>query len=162
MPKPFVSRLPARPVPWVRRSKLAAYIEATASDLDIATRTLYGEARGEPLAGQQAVAWVFRNRVEWMPPQWWGVGLAGVCQKPYQFSCWLQGDSNREKLLALSDEDPVYLALYEVVESVMHGDIDDPTGRASHYEVTGTGAKWAVGREPTLVVGHHSFYSIGP
>jgi spore germination cell wall hydrolase CwlJ-like protein len=32
-------------------------------DRDILARTLWGEARGELLAGQIAVAWTIRNRV---------------------------------------------------------------------------------------------------
>ena len=37
---------------------------ATDKDQDILARTLWGEARGEGVAGQIAVAWSIRNRVE--------------------------------------------------------------------------------------------------
>ena len=141
---------------------MAEAIEVTATDLDVATRTLYGEARGEPLEGQQAVAWVLRTRATWPKSVWWGEGLAGVCQKPWQFSCWNARDPNRSKLLALSDEDPEYQALYAVVESVMMGEVDDPTGGATHYEVVGTGAAWAAGRTPSRIIGRHAFYVVGP
>ena len=64
---------------------------ATDKDQDILARTLWGEARGEGVAGQIAVAWSIRNRVEMDlhndgKPDWWGEGYAGVCKKPYQFS----------------------------------------------------------------------------
>ena len=36
----------------------------TEKDRDILARTLWGEARGEELIGQIAVAWTIRNRVE--------------------------------------------------------------------------------------------------
>ena len=65
-----------------------------------------GEARGEDLIGQIAVAWTIRNRVnDGKAKSWWVEGYAGVCQKPYQFSCgnksgselrlleWCEGDT---------------------------------------------------------------------
>lgn len=46
---------------------------ATETDRDILARTLWGEARGESLAGQIAVAWTIRNRVnEGKAASWWG------------------------------------------------------------------------------------------
>ena len=67
----------------------------TEKDRDILARTLWGEARGESLAGQIAVAWTIRNRVnDGKDKSWWGEGYAGVCQKPYQFSCWNRNDPN--------------------------------------------------------------------
>ena len=38
-------------------------MDATDKDRDILSRTLWGEARGETLTGQIAVAWTVRNRV---------------------------------------------------------------------------------------------------
>jgi len=68
---------------------------ATENDRDILARTLWGEARGESLAGQIAVAWTIRNRVnDGNAKSWWGEGYTGVCQKPYQFSCWNSTDPN--------------------------------------------------------------------
>ncbi len=64
-------------------------------DRDILARTLWGEARGESLAGQIAVAWTICNRVnDGKAKSWWGEGYAGVCQKPCQFSCWNKNDPN--------------------------------------------------------------------
>ncbi|AZD06253.1 Cell wall hydrolase [Pseudomonas chlororaphis] len=68
---------------------------ATEKDRDLLARTLWGEARGEGLAGQIAVAWTIRNRVnDGKAKSWWGEGYAGVCQAPYQFSCWNKNDPN--------------------------------------------------------------------
>ena len=68
---------------------------ATDKDRDILARTLWGEAWGESLAGQIAVAWTIRNRVnDGKDKSWWGEGYGGVCQKPYQFSCWNKSDPN--------------------------------------------------------------------
>jgi len=42
---------------------------------DILARTLWGEARGESLAGQIAVAWTIRNRVnDGKDRSWWERG----------------------------------------------------------------------------------------
>ncbi|HJR27754.1 MAG TPA: cell wall hydrolase, partial [Pseudomonas sp.] len=68
---------------------------ATEKDRDVLARTLWGEARGEGLPGQIAVAWAIRNRVnDGKARSWWGEGYAGVCQAPYQFSCWNKSDPN--------------------------------------------------------------------
>jgi hypothetical protein len=50
---------------------------------------LWVEARGENIAGQIAVAWTIRNRVDDG-----GEGYARVCQAKYQFSCWNSNDPN--------------------------------------------------------------------
>lgn len=65
----------------------------TETNRDILARTLWGEACGEDLAEQIAVAWTIRNRVEMdlhkdRKPDWWGEGCAGVCLAKKQFSCW--------------------------------------------------------------------------
>jgi N-acetylmuramoyl-L-alanine amidase len=134
-------------------------LKYTAIDLDIATRTLFGECRGEPDEGRVAVMWVIRNRAE--HPGWWGKSVAGVCLAKSQFSCWNMNDPNREKLKAVPAYDPVYTALQSVVERVLNGEVPDPTGGASHYEVIGTGAAWAKDRKPDAVIGHHAFYCVG-
>jgi len=82
----------------------------TDKDRDILARTLWGEMRGEGVAGQIAVAWSIRNRVEMDlhndgKPDWWGEGYAGVCRKPYQFSCWNKSDLN---FACLSGAKPIH------------------------------------------------------
>jgi hypothetical protein len=70
-------------------------MSTTNTDRDILARTLWGEARGEGLAGEIAVAWTIRNRVfDGNPKSWWGEGYAGGGMKPWQFSCWNQNDPN--------------------------------------------------------------------
>jgi spore germination cell wall hydrolase CwlJ-like protein len=46
-------------------------ITANEKDRDILARTLWGEARGESLDGQIAVAWTFRKRVNDGKPKSW-------------------------------------------------------------------------------------------
>ena len=68
-------------------------MNVTEQERDILAHTLWGEARGESLAGQITVAWTIRNRVfDGKSSSWWGEGYAGVCKAPYQFSCWNKKD----------------------------------------------------------------------
>ena len=135
---------------------------ATEKDRDILARTLWGEARGESLAGQIAVAWTIRNRVfDGKARSWWGEGYAGVCLKPYQFSCWNKSDPN---YAYLSGAKPIPAAQYaqalKAADQVMAGTVPDPTGGATHYYAT-TMPKpptWAKGAKQTLKLGQHIFF----
>lgn len=71
----------------------------TDHDLDTVALTVWGEARGESMVGQSAVAWVIRNRQA--NPGWWSRPhhtLADVCLASYQFSCWNRNDPNYARL----------------------------------------------------------------
>ena len=66
-------------------------------ELEIFAKTLYGEARGESLAGIEAVANVILNRHKMALHQhhtWWGKTIPEICLKPMQFSCWNPMDPN--------------------------------------------------------------------
>lgn len=133
----------------------------TENDIDIAARTLFGEARGESREGQIAVAWVIRNRAT--SPAWWGRGVAEVCQHPWQFSCWNASDPNRSKLLVCEETDAgAYDRLRAIVEGVLGGELTDPTGGATHYCVTGLRPAWRKDHQPCAVIGHHEFFKLGP
>lgn len=137
-------------------------------DLDTLTRTLWGEARGEPDTGRTAVAWVVRNRAEWSPAAWWGNTIKGVCLKGWQFSSWNVNDPNRAKMIALAKDDPLYLELRKIAEGVLSGAIEDPTaeaiGGATTYKVVGTKASWdnAVFSLPNIVIGRQIFWRLPP
>ena len=139
---------------------------ATENDRNILARTLWGEARGESLAGQIAVAWTIRNRVfDGKAKSWWGEGYAGVCLKPWQFSCWNKNDPN---YAYLSGAKPIPAAQYaqalKAADQVMAGSVPDPTGGATHYYAT-TMPKpptWAKGAENTLMLGRHKFFKNVP
>lgn len=137
----------------------------SAADLLAAVRTVYGEARGESIEGQIAVAWVIRNRADWVVPSWWGHTVEQVCIKPFQFSCWNANDPN-SKLLAELHPDNLHFTAIEngVVKPVMGGQIPDPTGGATHYKVRGTKASWdaAVADIEPVRIGAHDFYRLGP
>jgi len=135
-------------------------------DRDVLARTLWGEARGETLAGMLAVAWTIRNRVnDGKAKSWWGEGYAGVCLKPYQFSCWNKNDPN---FPFLSGAKPIPVAemakAVMVATTVMDGAYPDPTGGATHYYATTMpkAPAWAAKAKQTLKLGHHVFFKDVP
>lgn len=133
-----------------------------ANDIDVLARTLWGEARGEGPAGQVAVAWTIRNRVnDGNPRSWWGEGYAGVCQAPWQFSCWNKNDPNYSYLSGAKQIPPSQYALVmRVAKLVVDGGTPDPTGGATHYYAKSmkTAPKWTVGAKQTVTIGNHIFF----
>lgn len=154
----------AAPVPAVA-SVAAATPPAAGGPVDDAVdtlaRTLWGEARGEPVRGIEAVAAVVVNRVRLAERQgghWWGGNIVAVCRKPYQFSCWNPGDPNRAKLMAVTAADPVFATCLRVARRAVAGLLPDPTGGATHYHRVGLSPSWAVGHSPCAEIGRHLFY----
>lgn len=130
-------------------------------DRDILARTLWGEARGESLAGQIAVACTIRNRVnDGKDKSWWGEGYAGVCQKSYQFSCWNRNDPNFAYLSGAKQIPFRELALARIAaDQVIDGKVPDPTDGATHYYATTIKAPaWAAKAKQTLKLGGHVFF----
>ncbi|WP_443698259.1 cell wall hydrolase [Pseudomonas sp.] len=139
---------------------------ASEKDRDILVRTLWGEARGETLAGQIAVAWTIRNRVnDGKLKSWWGEGYASVCQDPYQFSCWNKSDPN---FVYLSGVKPIpageFANCQRAASAVIDGTAPDPTGGATHYYATTMpkAPAWAAKAKQTLKLGHHIFFKDVP
>jgi len=139
-------------------------------DRDVLALTLWGEARGEGLAGQVAVAWTIRNRVEMDlsndgKPDWWGEGYTDVCRKAWQFSCWNSSDPNFPYLVG---EKPIPAAQMRIARqaatAVIEGQLPDPTKGATHYFATALTQppKWAGKSKQTLVLGRHVFFKEVP
>lgn len=126
------------------------------NDLEVLSRTVYGEARGEPMEGKIAVAAVIINR--WRSGRWFaGRTVAETCTKPYQFSCWLKSDPNRTKLLAVGFDDRIFLDCIEAAVRALAG--EDPTGGATHYYADYCDPpSWAKGKTPCRVIGRHRFF----
>ena len=142
-------------------------IPASANDIDIMARTIYGEARSEPWLGQIQVGLVILNRVRmdlWNDgnPDWWGEGIAAVCQKPLQFSCWNLHDPNLPKLTDATLDDPAFqhamAATLNCILGLAIGVLYDD--RITHYYVVGSPMpKWAIGKQPDFTLGKHAFFS---
>lgn len=141
------------------------------SQLDVLALTLHHEAGQERLIGIIAVGCVIRNRVEWGK---WGSTVADVCLARKQFSCWIPegGLINHKSLLdhaelLRSGSRPGSMRrAFDVAEAVLEDGLPDPTGKADHYYApkamvpVNRVPDWAVGREPTAILGNHRFYRL--
>lgn len=133
-------------------------------EVDVLARTLWGEARGEGVAGMEAVAAVILNRVKIAKDKggkfWWGANIIQVCQKPYQFSCWNRSDPNFRKLQALTEKDLYFATAIRIARRAVIGVLKDQTGGATHYHATGISPYWSKKESPSAVIGNHIFYRI--
>jgi N-acetylmuramoyl-L-alanine amidase len=135
-------------------------------EIDTLARTLWGEARGEGIAGMEAVAAVVMNRVhadlgDDGLPDWWGEGVEAVCRKPRQFSCWNPGDPNLGKLGRVRvGDDPLFAAALAIARRALAGELLDATAGATHYHAAWARPRWAEGQAPTATIGRHVFYRL--
>lgn len=136
-------------------------------DVVTLARTLWGEARGESMDGQIAVAWVIRNRATRARFAGRLVGRQGatahVCLAPWQFSCWNEGDPNRAKLLVLREDQ--CRGEIGVASDVLDGLVADPTNGADHYHTIDPPPwaeawppDWSTTMRETARFGGHVFY----
>jgi N-acetylmuramoyl-L-alanine amidase len=129
----------------------------TPDDRDVLIRTIWGEARGEPEAGQIAVIHVIRNRAIKR-----GTSAAVECKRPAQFSCWW--DAQRPRLDSLRERDPAkYKLIGETVDRAWA--MADTVKGARHYYAPagmvppGRVPVWARGKTPAVTIGGHLFFN---
>ncbi|SOD92548.1 cell wall hydrolase [Caenispirillum bisanense] len=134
-----------------------------ADPVEVLARTLWGEARGEPVRGQEAVAAVVLNRVARAQARggrwWWGASVTEVCLKPWQFSCWNANDPNRPRLLALTPQTRGFAGALRIARRAVAGNLADPTDGATHYHARGIHPPWAWRLVPCAEIGRHLFYN---
>lgn len=129
--------------------------------------TLFGEARGEPVEGQVAVAHVIRNRVLRGD---WGASTTDVLSAWAQFSClWpTLGGKNFKAVLEAAkglaegvELSPSLRQLDWVEEGVFGGKLLDNTFGACHYYAAGTPVPfWATGDAKFVCQrGRHLFFA---
>lgn len=142
------------------------YIDALREPRVVAL-TIWGEARGEGLAGMAAVASVIRNRAVHPRVRWWGTGFRDVCLKPEQFSVWNENDPNRRLLISIGQGSPLpsamvptWIAAQMLATEVMDGRFPDITGGADHYHSLDVAPPWSKGRTPIKRMGQHVFYKL--
>ncbi len=121
----------------------------TLDEVDVLTRTVYGEA---------AVAWVIRNRAA-AGRAYMGRTIKEVCLKPQQFSCWNANDPNRNTLLTLDTNSQLYRSIRNVVEEVLDGTRPDNTQGSLHYHASRIKPTWRNGKTPVVTIGNHLFYN---
>ena len=142
----------------LRALKEGDKMQLDSDELDIAARTIWGESRSESTEGKIAVAQVIYNRAT--HPKWWGTSLGTVCKKPWQFSCWNEGDPNKIKMERLQKDDPVYLECLGIISGVLVGAYLDETEGANHYHTKGLNPRWRDDRKKTAEIGNHVFYRL--
>lgn len=143
-----------------RGTKKVVVDDSKAKQIDTVARTLWGEARGEGMQGMQAVANVIMNRVK--KGGWLGTTPEEVCLKPYQFSCWLKSDPNRDKLLAVNESDSNFAVAKQLATQAVNGKLPDITGGATHYlalKSLSTVPSWANSMKKVATIGNHTFYA---
>jgi len=131
-------------------------------DADILARTIYGEASGEKLDGQEAVASVVLNRLRFAKQKggwWWGNSIMQICLKPLQFSCWNANDVNREKIEKVSFEDKSFKLARRIALRAIAGLLKDKTRGSTHYHTKNIRPKWSIGKIPAAQIGSHFFYN---
>lgn len=108
------------------------------SPKEIVALTILGEARGEGIAGQVAVACVIRNRFHHSPGKY--NTMADVCLENRQFSCWNDSDPNKLFLFGVADRmllgkanDPLIMQSLWIAEGVMNWFVIDNTRSALNY-----------------------------
>lgn len=131
-------------------------------DADVLARTIYGEARGENLDGQEAIASVVLNRLRFSKEKggwWWGNTIAQICKKSWQFSCWNKNDVNRRKIAAVTLKNESFKVAKRIALRALAGLIKDKTGGATHYHTKNVRPSWSIGKIPTAEIGSHFFYN---
>lgn len=144
---------------------MVAVLNTNDTDLKYMALTVYGEARGEPLEGKIAVANVIKNRSIRRKQSIYDVVLA-----PYQFSCWLESDPNRQKLdNVLSkwerfvEHDELIRECLWVCFGVLNGLVSDNTNGADHYVArwllaSNKAPSWTKELYVSAIIGKHIFY----
>ncbi len=115
------------------------------NDLQLLARCVNGEARGEPYAGQVAVAAVILNRVK--HPSFPNT-ISGVIYQKGAFTATVDGQIN----VPISEGSSVYKACRDAMNGW------DPTGGAIYYyNPKKTTNKWIYSREVIKIIGSHRF-----
>src|SRR5258705_5674072 len=131
---------------------------------EIMALTIYGEARGESIEGQIAVANVIMNR--WRANLTKFKTVKEVCLEPFQFSCWNKSDPNYD-LLERSGQnildgkqlDSVLKQCLYISRGVMGFNLNDNTRGAKNYMTTqlldsDRRPGWAKNRTNELMMGN--------
>lgn len=143
------------------------------ADIDILARTMWGEARNEGYAGMQAVANVVMNRYKLAQSsaakaRQFGDSVAEICQKPYQFSVWNNGDPNLPLMLKVTSDDQRFVQALTIARKAVTGTLADITGGADHYlniDFTrqirgGSLPNWVDLNKKTADIGAHTFLKL--
>jgi len=120
------------------------------------TRTIWGEAEGEPWFGKLAVAAVILNRVF---DKRWPATIKEVCLQTEQFSCW----TNHSRLFKIASLDTQSSSYIECDEATLELTVErrffDPIMGATHFHAINVMPKWAKDKKPVYIIARHMFYN---
>lgn len=109
-------------------------IQLTERELDIVSRTVYGE--DDNPNGWTQIAAVIKRRFE-LKTNWWGKDIIGVCLHPYQFSCWTNnfasGKDFQRIMRASLDSDQSFFRANAIVLEVFSERTQPTYPTATHY-----------------------------
>ena len=173
----------------VEPKKYEVTAEIVNPELNVLAQTIWGEARQEGTKGMIAVGNVIKNRAE-ANKKMFGQGIKGVALKPKQFSCWNEGDPNREKLKDILQYDKLvsmrksptgepfnewfqkfkntgqyleyksYLKAKEIAQQILNGSVPDPTKGAVYYHTLDVKPIWRTKLDQVAQFGNHVFYTL--
>lgn len=122
-------------------------------DLDILSRTIFGEASNQSFQGKLAVAYVVMNRSKERQQT-----PAEVCLAPKQFSCWNVGDPNVARIKRATVENAVFCQCIVAARAAIEETTPDPTNGANHYYADYINApSWAKSMKVMTQIGAHIF-----
>lgn len=134
-------------------------------DIDVLARTIFGEARGETLEGQIAVAYVALHRALIAGAQLRRAGkqhrlygngtIASACKAPWQFSCWNPGNPTLEAMLAADMNMPAFQRAMHIATGVALRLLSDALPTSTHYYAPAKVKPpplWVTGRAATAAV----------
>lgn len=117
------------------------------NSVDILARTAWGENRGGGEIGMQSVMNSVLNRVR--HGGWWGNTIVGVCQHPWQYSCWnadSDPNSDYQAMLAVTADDTNFAIALALAGRAIMGTLPDITeGADSYYAVSIPPPNWVTG-----------------
>lgn len=131
--------------------KSSERVRLNAKDTACLTKNVYHEARGEPYAGQLAVAQVTWNRVE---ARQWGTSVCKVVYAPSQFS-WTADPKKRYK----APRNAAWMASQRIVKDYSQGLRVTRLDDATHFHATRLGRPdWTRKLKKRMAIGNHVFY----
>ena len=171
--------------------KPAVTAPAENPDARILAQTIWGEARSHGATGMLAVGNVINNRAEDVEnSRLFGSGIRGVALKPKQFSCWNEGDPNRDRLGEILQYDRLisrrqspdgtpfdewfakfkdtgdymdyraWLVAKDIAKKIIAGTAPDPTNGAVYYHTTAVKPIWRTKLDRSASIGNHVFYTL--
>ena len=142
--------------PAAKPFHLGAALDQT-RDLDCLTQAVYFEARGEGLAGMQAVAQVVLNRVRHpaFPKTVCGVVFQGAAGGGCQFSFACDGSMNR------GVEQGAWRRSRDVAAKALGGYVMTTVGNATHFHTVEVNPSWRANMLRVAQVGTQIFYRFG-